>query len=88
MVMTQLTHDGYPTNQNEFRTFRRERQSFIRFSNVIDHQSAYLSSYNYEMYMRLRPTESNNKTYSGISTILDCPNFLELTISRDRLMLW
>jgi hypothetical protein len=47
-----------------------------------------LTSYTYELYMRLRPTESDNKTFSGVSTILDCLNFVEVTISRDRLMVW
>ena len=67
-------YDGYPSNFNIIRAFRREQQSFIRFNNVIEHQqSNYLTSYTYEFYMRLKPTDSDNKTFSGISTILDCP---------------
>lgn len=38
--------------------------------------------------MRLRPTDSDNKTFSGVATILDCSNFVEITVSRERFMVW
>ena len=88
VAAAQQIHDGYPTLFNNYRSMSTEWVSFIRFANQIDQYSAYLSSFTYELYMRLKPNGRDQNTITGVVSILDCPNFLSVTLTNKTLAVW